>query len=115
MVDLTSTLPDLSPEGRTPPLIVHWHIDSEPRGAQVLDASGQVHGITPLSVELPSSPGLTRFSIRLDGYVDSSVSLDGSRDDSPKVFLRRKTTVLKTPTSILPNLIKSKQELGYED
>lgn len=97
------------------PKIVHRQIVSEPRGAKVFDASGHFYGITPLSIELlPSSP-TTKFTLRLDGFADATVSLDGSHDENQVVPLQRKNASLKIPANSRSKLIQPRQELGYEE
>ena len=67
---------------------VHWTIDSDPSGADVIDAeSGRVLGRTRWSSEEKRGIGQTKVRVRLRGYSDQSVILDRASNTDQTVYL----------------------------
>ena len=81
------------------PDLVQWTIDSEPAGAEVLDATGQVLGQTPLKLSRPRKVAVETLSLRREGYAEQRVPLDGSHDDGRVVVL---TALAKPPPNETP-------------
>lgn len=66
---------------------IHWTIDSEPEGAEVLDATGQSLGRTPLALVRVLANSVDVLSIRKEGFVEVRIPCDRSRDVTQKLKL----------------------------
>ncbi len=65
-----------------------WQIRSEPSEAEVVDATGQVLGKTPLAYSHARGPQIEVLSIRKDGYAEQRAPIDCSRDGEVAVALK---------------------------
>jgi hypothetical protein len=72
-----------------PPHKVHLSISSDPAGARVLDADGEVRGRTPLELDIPAAPRPLQLRLEKTGYKPARVSLEGDQDGSVDVELVR--------------------------
>ncbi|ACY17589.1 serine/threonine-protein kinase [Haliangium ochraceum] len=63
-------------------------VNSQPEGAQVVDAAGELLGTTPLEFELPRSEQPLEVTLKLDDHVDTSAVLRGNRSFTKRVTLR---------------------------
>ncbi|TXH25209.1 MAG: serine/threonine protein kinase [Elusimicrobia bacterium] len=71
---------------------VVWEVDSDPPGAAVVRAdSNEVLGLTPWRRSEPRAAGSLRVNLRLAGYQDTTVILNGSQSTRQKIPLAPKT------------------------
>ena len=71
---------------------VRWTIESDPTGAEVLDATGQSLGRTPLSLVRVLASAVDVLSVRKDGYAEVRIPCDRSKDILQKVTLVKAKT-----------------------
>ena len=71
---------------------VRWTIESDPAGAEVLDATGQSLGRTPLSLVRVLASAVDVLSVRKDGYAEVRIPCDRSKDILQKVTLVKAKT-----------------------
>lgn len=64
----------------SPPHAITWDIETTPTGATVLNADGKVMGTTPLSLSRMPQRGDVSLLLRLAGYRDRTLTLQGQRD-----------------------------------
>lgn len=69
------------------PLPVRWSIQSEPPGADVLDATGQMLGKTPFVHQHARGTAVEILSIRKEGFSEARVPCDSSKDINQMVTL----------------------------
>jgi serine/threonine protein kinase len=68
---------------------VHWAVESEPPGAEVVRTSdGQVLGTTPWRDEQPRAAGTLEVRLRRSGFFDQKLTLDRTRDETRREKLR---------------------------
>ena len=72
--------PVATPPPRQQPARVRWSLGSLPdKAAVVRESDGAVLGSTPWQRELPASPGVETYVLRMPGYRDGRVTLDRSQ------------------------------------
>lgn len=64
-----------------------WQIRSEPAGAEVVDATGQVLGKTPFSYSHARGSQIEVLSLRKDGFAEQRLPIDCSRDGETSATL----------------------------
>lgn len=69
------------------PQPVHWTIQSEPPGADVLDATGQTLGKTPFVHQHTRGTTVEILSVRKEGFSEARIPCDSSRDLTQLVTL----------------------------
>lgn len=95
---------------------IHWFIESDPSGAQVIDMSGKIRGVTPWSFQQAQNRGRSQFTLRLDGFVDADLWLSETEDVKSKVVLTRKVPPpARTSVPVRFPQPQKRRELGYED
>ena len=95
----SETQPATPPVAPPKPVRVHWSIDSEPAGAEVVRAgSDEVLGTTPFQQEREASPGSEQLKLRLAGYQESLITVPLGRD----VSVDRSLTALPKPAEPTP-------------
>ena len=108
------------PNGAAPPVPatsekaprVHWSVRTQPLGASVIRLSdGLLLGVTPWTSEVPQSAGKTAVMLRLDGFTEQLVALDGNRDVKMKLKLRplRARVTAPAPKRPLPPISAAKE------
>jgi hypothetical protein len=104
-VPAAAPAPSVAPSPTPPPApaaapqTVDWAISTAPAGAAVLDeATGTRLGVTPLQLTRPKQHGRQTVVLRLAGYRDVTLALDGERDFS----VERQLTPLPPPAGRPP-------------
>ena len=69
------------------PVQVSWKIDSDPQGAEVVRADGQLLGTTPWELDRPPGTGETVLTLRHPGFKDKTLLLSHSTDVKTEVYL----------------------------
>lgn len=78
---------------------VRWHIETHPTHASVIDETGFLLGYTPWTHSAAATPGKRSLRLRLDGYSEIAVFLDGGADFDETFSLNKApTTTLSTST-----------------
>jgi serine/threonine protein kinase len=100
-----------------PPPTVHWHLVSDPKGADVVDESGALIGHTPFDRTQPRSPGQATFTLRHGGYDELKLTLDQSKDVDSNVTLTPTPPPVadekeEKPTPIKKKANKNKKRAG---
>ncbi len=66
---------------------VNWHIDSDPKGAEIYRVNGQeLLGLTPLYLNSAPKAGLVTLELRIKGYQPARLILDGNQDAEPPII-----------------------------
>ncbi|HNN93239.1 MAG TPA: protein kinase [Pseudomonadota bacterium] len=93
------TQPATPPVAPPKPVLVHWSIESEPAGAEVVRVgSDEVLGTTPFQQEREASPGSEQLKLRLAGYQESLITVPLGRD----VSVDRSLAALPKPAEPTP-------------
>ncbi len=77
---------------------VRWSVDSEPSGAQVVEAEGgQVLGVAPWQIERPASVGSVALLLRHPGFAARRIELPAGADATRREILARAPAPTLTP------------------
>ena len=93
---------DVPPPPSAAPTFVELRMETQPRGAQIINSDGVTIGVTPALVKLPLSRQATTLLLRRKGFADTLQEVVPDRDMSAIISLRRAGRLSVSARDALP-------------